>query len=391
MPSRPERIALLVGGGPAWIAGFVYTQNVAAALSRVTPRPEVQLVVPPRGPDEALVRREIGGFEVHRASTPGPWLRRIAARAWNAAQGRRCERLESLVMTHGIDAVFPATASLGSSFPARWTGWIPDLQHVRLPSQFSPEERSDRDRVMQRLLDEAPRVVVSSEDARKDVLGHFRCDAARVTSLPFHTAPVDSWFDDDPSAQRTRFRIPDRYLMFPSQFWTHKNHRTLFEALHIVRSRGVRDVVLVCTGTQHDHRHPAHFEELMASARSWGIEDSLILPGLLPRHEQVQLMRGAAAIVQPSLFEGWSALLEDVRLLGKTAYASDIAVHREQNVPGVTYFEPENAESLAALIVRDWSSLPPGPDLEAEREARARGETLSADFGRRVLAQLGSW
>ncbi len=42
------------------------------------------------------------------------------------------------------------------------------------------------------------------------------------------------------------------------------------------------------------------------------------------------LLRGAAAVLQPSRFEGWSTIIEDAKSLGKPIVASDIAVHREQ-------------------------------------------------------------
>lgn len=386
---RRDRIALLVGGGPGWIAGFVYTQNAAWALSHLDDAPEIHLVVSPRGEDETLVRREIGLFPTHRASTARSPFRRAAAWGWNALRGRRCEDLEALVRRLSIDAVFPATASLGAGFPVRWAGWVPDLQHVRLPGYFSEDERLERDAVIGRLLADAPVVVTSSEDARSDVIAHFGCPPARVKALPFCTAPEETWFDPDPRAVCARYRLPSRFLMFPSQFWKHKNHRTLFEALRLLRERGFSDIVAVCTGAQFDYRHRAHFEELRALLRGAAIEDAVILPGLLPRSDQIQLMRAAAAIVQPSLFEGWSALLEDVRMLGKTAYASDLPVHREQDVPGVTYFEPENAAQMADLIARDWPGLEPGPDPVAEAEARAHAVRRSRDFGRRIREMLG--
>ena len=385
---KSGRVALLTGGGPGWIAGLVYTHNAAWALAHLDPAPDVHLVVSPRGEEETLVRREIGNFPVHRASTAGPAWRRAAAWAWNAARGRRCHRLESLVRQLSIDAVFPATASLGKSFPARWVGWVPDLQHVRLPGQFSDAERVARDAVIERLLADAPLVVTSSEDARRDVIEHFRCDAGRVAALPFCTAPENQWFDDDPAAVRARYGVPAKFLMFPSQFWRHKNHRVLFEALRILRARGLGDVVAVCTGAQTDYRHPAHFSQLRSYLRAASIEDAVILPGLLPRAEQIQLMRGAAAVVQPSLFEGWSALLEDVRMLGKRAYASDIPVHREQDVADVTLFDPANAAQLADLIEQDWSTLEPGPDPGAERAARERAAARSRRFGERILEVL---
>ncbi len=81
-------------------------------------------------------------------------------------------------------------------------------------------------------------------------------------------------------------------------------------------------------------------------------------------------MRATAAIVQPSLFEGWSALVEESRSLGKVIFASDIPMHREQLTERMHLFEPTSVDMLSELLGRFWKELTPGPDaMEADTEA----------------------
>ena len=108
-----------------------------------------------------------------------------------------------------------------------------------------------------------------------------------------------------------------------------------------------------------------------------GLQSQVRLLGLLDRPTQIQVMRTSAAVVQASFFEGWSALVEDSRALGKRIFVSDIPVHREQNPDDAVYFNPDSAEELADLIEADWPHLEPGPDLG--REQRARDGTGEAD------------
>ena len=108
----------------------------------------------------------------------------------------------------------------------------------------------------------------------------------------------------------------------------------------------------------------------------------LSVSGLLPRSHQIQIVRRAVALVQPSLFEGWSAVVEDARTFGKRIYLSDLAVHREQDPPDAVFFDAHAPEQLADLIAGDWSQLRPGPDPERERQAFAE-QTLRA----RLFAQ----
>ena len=118
--------------------------------------------------------------------------------------------------------------------------------------------------------------------------------------------------------------------------------------------------------------------------------DSLTLcNGLLDRATQIQVMRASAAVVQASLFEGWSALIEDARALGKPVFVSDIPVHREQNPDDATYFNPDSAEELADLIEGAWPHLEPGLDLDREQHARDQQKRLTHDFGCRFADVVG--
>ena len=65
-------------------------------------------------------------------------------------------------------------------------------------------------------------------------------------------------------------------------------------------------------------------------------------------------------------FEGWSAVIEEARSLGKTVFASDIPMHREQLSAQVHLFDPNSPESMADVIGRNWTSLSAGPDSVLE-------------------------
>jgi len=81
-----------------------------------------------------------------------------------------------------------------------------------------------------------------------------------------------------------------------------------------------------------------------------GIRDQLYLLGLIPRDRQVALYRMATALVQPSVNEGWSTLVEEAKALGKNILLSDIPVHREQMPHNPYFFESLNSVLLASKI-----------------------------------------
>ena len=71
--------------------------------------------------------------------------------------------------------------------------------------------------------------------------------------------------------------------------------------------------------------------------------------GVIPYKHVFSLIRFSQAVINPSLFEGWSTSVEESKAVGKTLILSDIPVHREQMPDGI-FFDPRNSCELADTI-----------------------------------------
>jgi len=62
-------------------------------------------------------------------------------------------------------------------------------------------------------------------------------------------------------------------------------------------------------------------------------------------------MKKSIAIIQPSLFEGWSTVVEDAKSLGKNIIVSDINVHIEQKDERTVVFPKLDYKELSKIMV----------------------------------------
>lgn len=62
-------------------------------------------------------------------------------------------------------------------------------------------------------------------------------------------------------------------------------------------------------------------------------------------------MENALAIIQPSLFEGWSTVIEDAKAMNQNCIVSDIEVHKEQLNTKAYYFNPHNEDMLIEKMI----------------------------------------
>jgi glycosyltransferase involved in cell wall biosynthesis len=283
----------------------------------------------------------------------------------------------------GVDVLF-ANDEFGAGLQTPLVGWIPDFQQVHLPELFTRSKIQTRATRNRRLAKFARRVVLSSREAFADYELLAPDEAAKGRVVHFVATLPERVYERDPAWVCERYGLPEHFYYLPNQFWKHKNHRVVVDALALVRRTGVETVV-ACSGNPSGLNGTADFEAAMAEARQYGLQDAFRYLGIIPHDHLYALVRQSAAVLQPSFFEGWSTTVEEARSLGKRLILSDIPVHREQNPPGAVYFDPTSAQALAALMIQGREAYAAGPDLMLEAQARKDLPQRLEGFGREFL------
>jgi glycosyltransferase involved in cell wall biosynthesis len=181
------------------------------------------------------------------------------------------------------------------------------------------------------------------------------------------------------------YELPERFFLLANQFSHHKNHLVAFEAVRILRARGV-PVVVACTGSTYGFRGNDYLQSVHAFLEQHALGDAIRILDLIPRADQVALMRRSLAILQPSRFEGWSTVVEDAKTLGKPIVASDIAVHREQAPPRATFAPTDDANAWADALEALWLSRAPGPHGDEEAEGGRANAQAQLETGRTFVS-----
>ena len=238
-------------------------------------------------------------------------------------------------------------------------GYIFDFQHKHLPHFFSEAERARRDADFGLMLDKAKVVVVNARDVIDDIERFHPNRQAKVVALPFSPAPTRDAFVLDVHEARRKHEVVGPYFIICNQFWKHKDHATAFRAFAAIAKR-YPDLSLVCTGATSDYRFPSHFQQLMEQAARDGVAERIRVLGLIPKPEQLALLRGAVALIQPTLFEGGpgGGSVYDAVALGQHSIVSDIRVNREISEDTVTFFPVGEPEALSSCMEQALDAWP---------------------------------
>ncbi len=253
-----------------------------------------------------------------------------------------------LVKRNKIDCLSHAEALWkGCAIPAM--PWIADFQHKRLPEFFDAVEIERRNKEHSRLLQSGNSILLSSRSAAKDCERFYPNNGADINVLQFVSGPPINWHPIPKSQLIEKYDLPDLWLHIPNQFWPHKNHSVVIEALHILKKNGQR-IMVISTGNTVNYRNPEQFLSLTKLIDDYGLADSFRILGPIPFDDMLSLMYHSIAVINPSLFEGWSTTVEEAKAMGKKILLSNIDVHLEQAPTRAQYFDPYEPAQLAALL-----------------------------------------
>lgn len=389
--NKPLRIGLLMQGSRDWIGGAEYIKNLILALgnlpAEVRSTYELYLICSKSTDPDLLTSirpylNKIYYQEVELA--PATVLNRLQWKLKRTLFDISDPPLDTFINKIKLDFVYPRfNQGRGKSAYAS-AAWIPDFQHKYLTQFFTEAELQKREQNSQRIAKYAEAVVFSSQSVAADFQKFYPQAAHKAQILSFKTSTAPQWYQVDPVITAEKYKLSDRFFLVSNQFWQHKNHLLIFAALKTLKERDIYPVV-ACTGLLSDYRQPEYSKIITQTIEDFGLQKQVHLLGLIPKIDQIQLMRRCIAVIQPSLFEGWSTVVEDARVFGRPTILSDIPVHIEQNPPNSVFFERNSCDRLAAVLADCWQKLTPGPDLQQEAESKIDNLVATQAFGNNFI------
>lgn len=372
------RVGFVLEFDASWLGGANYYRNLFKAVYSL-PERKIEPVIFLGCKAAREMHAGLPPFQILRSklldrhSLPW-WIRRMMAKILS-----RDVLLEHLLRKNGI-RILSHSGSLGRGSRIPCLCWMADFQHKRMPHFFEDWEIKRRHDTIRSWGQACARIMLSSNDAKKDMLEFYPDCRAKLGVLQFVSEVATEISQDDNLDLAKIYGISNRYFLVANQFWAHKNHKVIIDALQCLKSSG-RNVQVVATGNIHDYRQSGFYEQLMGHAEASGVLDTFKVLGVVPHSHLSILMRRAVATINPSLFEGWNTSVEEAKSLGKRVILSDIPVHREQNPPRADYFLPGDACGLAEILWKRWTDYDQEVDQAEMQKAAARFPMRQQEFG----------
>jgi glycosyltransferase involved in cell wall biosynthesis len=207
---------------------------------------------------------------------------------------------------------------------------IHDLAFEAFPEDFAPRTRAKFRWLTPRAARSAERVICGSEFTRDDVCSRYGVDPERVAvvpyapSLPIGTAPPPS----------------GEYVLGVGDLRAKKNWRRLVRAWRALRAEGLPHRLVIAG---QDAGEAAALRELAGG-------EPLELPGYVDDARLDALMRGAACLVHPSLYEGFGLVVVEALARGVPVAAARGTALEEAGGASALYFDPLDEAAIATTV-----------------------------------------
>jgi glycosyltransferase involved in cell wall biosynthesis len=265
---------------------------------------------------------------------------------------------------------------------------IHDLVPLRLPFTTLDNKRQSY-RLFRKIAAEADHIVTVSEQSKRDIIELLGIDEHRITNtyeaVEFPRELVER--SDDLVAEQLRacFQLEkDGYLLFYGALEPKKNVQRLIDAYLL----SAVDIPLVITGPSGwgteieakllDQLREQERSQAQSQRRIYRLE-------YVSRSLLVTLIRGARAVLFPSLYEGFGLPVLESMVLGTPVVTSRTSSLPEVAGEAALYVNPYETDDIARVI----KTIVADADLREElvRRGRARAELFSvARYRERVAA-----
>jgi glycosyltransferase involved in cell wall biosynthesis len=248
---------------------------------------------------------------------------------------------------------------------------IHDLQYKTYPEFFSPEDVAHRDRTFVDACNRATMLAAVSNYSRDSAIRHGGVEPNRIQTIYLRAAQRVLDGCDDPAPVLSRLGLTaGRYLIYPANFWRHKNHEMLFTAFGMAAANGLADdIKLVCTGAPGTRQ--AWLEQ---AAAAMNLGERIVFPGFIPSREFGTLMTHSNAVIFPSLYEGFGLPVIESMAAGVPVACSNATSLPEVAADAALLFDPRVPLQIAASMI----------DITSDKSLRTKlvqaGRLRAAEF-----------
>jgi glycosyltransferase involved in cell wall biosynthesis len=203
-----------------------------------------------------------------------------------------------------------------------------------------------RERIFTYMLQRSTVIIAGNEVGKKEIERFYQVPSERIKLLPHPTPKVV--LDAPPDRDKkilTRYNIPENYLFYPAQFWSHKNHAGLLLAVKFLRDN--YDLIFPVVFVGSDQGNLQYIKQLTVKL---DLSKQVHFLGFVSQEDLIDLYRNAFALTYLTFFGPENLPPLEAFALGCPVVASNVSGSEEQLGDAALLVDPKDERQIALAI-----------------------------------------
>ncbi|MCS6813086.1 MAG: glycosyltransferase family 4 protein [Cyanobacteria bacterium] len=226
--------------------------------------------------------------------------------------------------------------------PCRYIVMAHDLIPLRFPKGWSPRTLYFRHWVPH-VFQQAQHIICNSIATANDLHHFFHIPTTKITPIPL--AYDDRHFTPQPAPSPSELSLP--YFLYIGHHEPYKNLSRLISAFALVVNSQHDTACQLWLAGPTDNRYTP---QLKAQVNALGIDRHVQFLDYAPYAQLPDLLRGAVALVFPSLWEGFGIPVLEAMACGTPVITSNLAAMPEVAGEAAILVDPYNIQAIAAAM-----------------------------------------
>ena len=220
----------------------------------------------------------------------------------------------------------------------------PEFDEVRSHGEFRTREYIYKNYLAQALI-----TMVDADISRDNLHIRYGLDKDKMLVMPFSPNPLLKKSKKNKQQNiLKKYNIEAGYLFYPAQFWSHKNHIRVLQAIKILKDQGENINIIFCGGVQ--KTTSGYYNKILNYIEKTDLKNEVSILGFVTSEDLSQLYSQCSAVVFPSYLGPTNMPPLETWFHNKPLLCSEL--HAEQVGKAAILFNPDNSKDIAESILK---------------------------------------
>ncbi|MDB2622078.1 glycosyltransferase family 4 protein [Flavobacteriales bacterium] len=321
---------------------------------------------------------EVAFVEMHHnifTKTPSSLLYKFLKFLWRPYFVLQQAQKDQIDLYHGLSNELP--------FGSRWRSMkkivtIHDLIFLRFPEQYKLLDRMVYDFKSKYACKHADKIIAISEQTKKDIIEFYGVNPNKIEVIYQTCHPIfkEKASEEFLAQTRSKYQLPDEFLLYVGSINERKNLMTLLESLC-----QLPDEKLVVVG-----RGKAYKEKCMTFIQENNLSDRVFLVDVSENVDLAAIYQLADIMIYPSLFEGFGIPIIEALFSKTPVITSQGSCFSEAGGTHTMYINPTKSLELKEAVLKIKKN--PKLRLEMLEQGYAHAQKFSENYIAKTIATL---